>query len=51
MLDHLIEKSVELGKKKAEAQKPAEPAFIELPKHDSKQEEALALITAKHSAE
>ena len=50
MLDHLIEKSVQLGKKKAMAQKPTAPAFVEPPK-DNKEEQALALITAKHSAE
>jgi hypothetical protein len=48
----LIEKSVQLGKKKAEAHQPFEPVLVaETPKHDNKQEEALALITAKHSVE
>ena len=48
----MIEKSVQLGKKKAEAHKKVEPAFVaEPPKHDNKQEEALALITAKSSVE
>lgn len=50
MLDQLIEKTVKLGKKKALTQKPAPPVF-DVPKKDNKQEEALALITAKHSAE
>jgi hypothetical protein len=45
----LIEKSVQLGKKKADEKADGKSAFAELPKH--KEEEALALITAKHTAE
>jgi hypothetical protein len=51
MLDQLIEKSVQLGRQKAEqTTKPQKPAFVEPPKV-SKEEQALALISAKQVTE